>query len=364
MLPVSNPYKRKRDSPTSSSCTGNKQHDNTIEVEEQDYNCPICMDFMLGPILQCIDGHLICQKCFLSLASNKCPTCRREYPDGQPGRNRALEMIVQRLNIQCKNGCRFIGKAIDMFFHLRLCRKRLTQCIYNWPSSNVRHACCDHYVPFEDLAVHYREEHPPYYQAGKEHIIPMTGYREGTPAPFSSSNFVDGLARITDLGHAGNFVIIRLYCFDFVDFEDSPIYEHTKGDMLQVRAFHAFQQVSVTTSIQCGAEVLIEGPRSKTEPLYQLIDADHEVCEQLIAVADAQGLHLFALKQLDNVIQARNCGKDITLHILFHDNSVGESTSRPCPIRPSTCRPAEAQVSKRREALPPQALMFELRGLY
>ena len=200
MLPVSNPNKRKRYSPKSSSCTSNKQHDNTIEVQAQDYNCPICKDFMLGPILQCIDGHLICHKCFSALATMKCPTCRRKYPDGQPGRNRALEKIVERLVIQCKNGCGVRGKATTMFAHLQDCRKRPTRCVYNWPASKVRLECCLHpYVPVKYLALYYREEHPLYYQAGKEHIIPMTRYREGTPAPFSSSNLVDGLARITDL---------------------------------------------------------------------------------------------------------------------------------------------------------------------
>jgi len=173
-------------------------------------------------------------------------------------------------------------------------------------------------VPVKDLALHYREEHPLCYQAGKEHIIPMTGYREGTPAPFSSSTLVDGSARISDLGDAGNFVIIRLYCFDFIDFEESLTYEHTKGDMLQVRVFHAFEPVLVTTSIRDGEEILVQGPKSQTESLYLLSEADHEF-ERRVAVADAKGLHIFALKQLANIIQYRKCGKDVTLHIRFHD---------------------------------------------
>eukprot|EP01083_Nonionella_stella_P281609 958234_1 len=44
------------------------------------FECPICNVLMYdGPILQCLDGHTICQKCKDKLpSSKKCPQCRKK----------------------------------------------------------------------------------------------------------------------------------------------------------------------------------------------------------------------------------------------------------------------------------------------
>lgn len=38
------------------------------------FECPVCMDFALPPILQCQSGHIVCASCRSKLSS--CPTCR------------------------------------------------------------------------------------------------------------------------------------------------------------------------------------------------------------------------------------------------------------------------------------------------
>lgn len=38
------------------------------------FECPVCMDFALPPILQCQSGHIVCASCRTKLSS--CPTCR------------------------------------------------------------------------------------------------------------------------------------------------------------------------------------------------------------------------------------------------------------------------------------------------
>ncbi|UYV68355.1 SIAH2 [Cordylochernes scorpioides] len=38
------------------------------------FECPVCFDYVLPPILQCVNGHLVCAACRLKLL--RCPTCR------------------------------------------------------------------------------------------------------------------------------------------------------------------------------------------------------------------------------------------------------------------------------------------------
>ena len=38
------------------------------------FECPVCFDYALPPIMQCQSGHIVCQSCRQKLAT--CPTCR------------------------------------------------------------------------------------------------------------------------------------------------------------------------------------------------------------------------------------------------------------------------------------------------
>ena len=38
------------------------------------FECPVCFDYALPPILQCQSGHIVCSQCRQKLSS--CPTCR------------------------------------------------------------------------------------------------------------------------------------------------------------------------------------------------------------------------------------------------------------------------------------------------
>lgn len=38
------------------------------------FECPVCFDYVLPPILQCQNGHLVCSSCRQKLTC--CPTCR------------------------------------------------------------------------------------------------------------------------------------------------------------------------------------------------------------------------------------------------------------------------------------------------
>ncbi len=60
-------------SATAASCnisTGANQHQDLVSL----FECPVCFDYALPPILQCQSGHIVCSQCRQKLSS--CPTCR------------------------------------------------------------------------------------------------------------------------------------------------------------------------------------------------------------------------------------------------------------------------------------------------
>ena len=67
------------------------------------FECPVCFDYALPPILQCQSGHFVCGQCRQKLSS--CPTCRG--PLGNI-RNLGMEKVADTILFPCKyqnNGC-------------------------------------------------------------------------------------------------------------------------------------------------------------------------------------------------------------------------------------------------------------------
>ncbi|XP_024858912.1 E3 ubiquitin-protein ligase Siah2-like [Kryptolebias marmoratus] len=62
------------------------------------FECPVCFDYVLPPILQCQAGHLVCNPCRQKLSC--CPTCRG--PLSPSIRNLAMEKVASALPFPCK----------------------------------------------------------------------------------------------------------------------------------------------------------------------------------------------------------------------------------------------------------------------
>uniref|UniRef100_A0AAZ3PQF3 RING-type E3 ubiquitin transferase SIAH2 n=1 Tax=Oncorhynchus tshawytscha TaxID=74940 RepID=A0AAZ3PQF3_ONCTS len=63
------------------------------------FECPVCFDYVLPPILQCQAGHLVCNQCRQKLSC--CPTCRG--PLTPSIRNLAMEKVASTLPFPCKD---------------------------------------------------------------------------------------------------------------------------------------------------------------------------------------------------------------------------------------------------------------------
>lgn len=90
------------------------------------FECPVCFDYALPPILQCQSGHLVCSNCRPKLTC--CPTCRG--PLGNI-RNLALEKIANTILFPCKHantGCPASLLHTEKNEHEELCEFRPYVC--------------------------------------------------------------------------------------------------------------------------------------------------------------------------------------------------------------------------------------------
>lgn len=69
------------------------------------FECPVCFDYVLPPILQCQAGHLVCNQCRQKLSC--CPTCRGSLTPSI--RNLAMEKVASAVLFPCK--VRLVGEV-------------------------------------------------------------------------------------------------------------------------------------------------------------------------------------------------------------------------------------------------------------
>ncbi|XP_075394524.1 E3 ubiquitin-protein ligase Siah1-like [Tenrec ecaudatus] len=90
------------------------------------FECPVCFDCVLPPILQCQNGHLVCSNCHPKLEF--CPTCRVLL---RSIRNLALEKLASFVQFPCKYapwGCEKILAHTEKAEHQENCEFRLYSC--------------------------------------------------------------------------------------------------------------------------------------------------------------------------------------------------------------------------------------------
>ena len=106
--------------------------------------CTVCWDSPDGPILQCAEGHLICEACDKDLRRRKCPTCRMALgPITKPIRNRVAEQAIAESEATCKH-----------------CGEQMTR------ADLALHQCkVEHYTKLQGNEV---LSHAEFYEAGKE----------------------------------------------------------------------------------------------------------------------------------------------------------------------------------------------------
>lgn len=82
--------------------------------------CPVCHEYMVPPIYQCVIGHSICNNCKPGM-NNSCPTCRNIFQDT---RNFTLESLTRQFKYCCKYrdfDCTYVGNSANIKEHEDVC---------------------------------------------------------------------------------------------------------------------------------------------------------------------------------------------------------------------------------------------------
>ncbi|XP_027628155.1 E3 ubiquitin-protein ligase SIAH2 [Tupaia chinensis] len=91
------------------------------------FECPVCFDYVLPPILQCQAGHLVCNQCRQKLSC--CPTCRGALTPSI--RNLAMEKVASAVLFPCKyatTGCSLTLHHTEKPEHEDVCEYRPYSC--------------------------------------------------------------------------------------------------------------------------------------------------------------------------------------------------------------------------------------------
>ncbi|XP_054160776.1 E3 ubiquitin-protein ligase SIAH1A-like [Oppia nitens] len=115
------------------------------------FECPVCFDYVLPPILQCQNGHLVCAQCRQKITC--CPTCR--VPIGNNIRNLQMEKLASSMMFPCKfqlNGCGAHLVCNDKTEHEDSCEYKPYSC--PCPGSS-----CKWQGPIEDVMTHLMTNH-------------------------------------------------------------------------------------------------------------------------------------------------------------------------------------------------------------
>ncbi|EMP37992.1 E3 ubiquitin-protein ligase SIAH2, partial [Chelonia mydas] len=91
------------------------------------FECPVCFDYVLPPILQCQAGHLVCNQCRQKLSC--CPTCRGSLTPSI--RNLAMEKVASAVLFPCKyatTGCSLTLHHTEKPEHEDICEYRPYSC--------------------------------------------------------------------------------------------------------------------------------------------------------------------------------------------------------------------------------------------
>lgn len=74
-----------------------KNNSKNDKILRQLFECPICKDYMVPPIHQCVSGHTLCNACKAKL--EKCPSCEGKIEDT---RNYTLEEVAEKAELPCQ----------------------------------------------------------------------------------------------------------------------------------------------------------------------------------------------------------------------------------------------------------------------
>ncbi|XP_050315275.1 uncharacterized protein LOC126749611 [Anthonomus grandis grandis] len=148
----------------------------------RELECPVCYEYMLPPIYQCINGHSICESC-KDRPIKVCPKCTGQIRDT---RNFALEKLTAKINYSCKyrdHGCTVVRKSENIREHERCCEYGSYNCpLAEWVD-------CDKVATRTEIMKHVRATHDSYILKSDKIVVPFGG-GGGGDQPLEGSHII------------------------------------------------------------------------------------------------------------------------------------------------------------------------------
>jgi hypothetical protein len=110
--------------------------------------CPVCLDIVTSPVLQCQRGHHVCNNCWKRVFS--CPLCKCNSSET---RNYVAEAMIEKLLLPCKyrvDGCSETMLQVEKAAHEKACLFRSYTCLVD---------DCNQVHTFKDMMVHLNASH-------------------------------------------------------------------------------------------------------------------------------------------------------------------------------------------------------------
>lgn len=118
--------------------------------------CPICFEYIVPPIYQCSNQHLLCLNC--KQKQTQCPVCRVKL---QNDRNLCMEKIAEYISYPCKyegNGCSAMLSVFEKENHEKTCLANgQYHCCLRTTGRNVSQ--CNWIGPHTESDGHIRQKH-------------------------------------------------------------------------------------------------------------------------------------------------------------------------------------------------------------
>ncbi|XP_050514655.1 E3 ubiquitin-protein ligase siah-1-like isoform X1 [Diabrotica virgifera virgifera] len=198
---------------------------------EQIMQCPLCLETMSPPIIQCKVGHSMCGSCIKESGIKMCPTCREKLTTT---RNYQLEQLIEGikdvLKFDCAyqhKGCKFAVNKQDKENHERECKFRKFTC----EGKRFAKWSCNWSGDYSEIYQHFKRDH-----------------KDNTRLEFKT----DAVMKVSLKTSFNNVYLISLfsgqsylYCKHRVDTSNKKIYFHFQFIGLKSQAQHYYYEFEV-----------------------------------------------------------------------------------------------------------------------
>jgi E3 ubiquitin-protein ligase SIAH1 len=119
----------------------------------QELECPVCMEYMVPPIMLCNNGHSLCCNCRITL--DKCPICRGPF---LKVRNLSLETLATETLYPCMN----LQRGCTELLTKKLIKRHAPECTFSkqkCPFAKISNTRCNWTGPLDMVRRHIEDSH-------------------------------------------------------------------------------------------------------------------------------------------------------------------------------------------------------------